>query len=401
MIKCVIFDMDGTLANTLPLCITSFRKSIEKLSGKILTDREIINTFGVSEEGIIKKLLPESYKEGLALYLQYYKDLHRQMCPEPFSGIKEFLQWLKEQGIFVALVTGKGEKSLDISLQELGLAEYFAQIKYGNEQGTDKSVYIKQIISDFSLSKQDVIYVGDTVSDIMSSRRAGVSAVAAAWAETADLEKLENAMPTYLARSIQDLQCWIEKENEVRNTVNSVNKADLKIIANARKLTREYYLTDYDDTENRRRILTALFGKIGNNVAIDTPFHCNYGKNIYIGDNVIINMNCTFVDDAKIIIGNSVLIASNVQIYTSSHSTDPNERMIKNWREKNANWFSTYSEPIIIQDGVWIGGGAIILPNVVIGKNSVIGAGSVVNRSIPDNCVAVGNPCRPIRYFNQ
>lgn len=176
---------------------------------------------------------------------------------------------------------------------------------------------------------------------------------------------------------------------------------DLKIIADARRLTREYNTLDYEDTENRRRVLSELFGKIGNNVVIDTPLYCNYGKNIYIGDNVIININCTFVDDAEIVIGNHVLIASNVQFYTASHVPEPDERIIENWEKKGTNWFRTYSEPITVNDGVWIGGGAIILPGVVIGQNSVIGAGSVVNRSIPDNCVAVGNPCRPIRYFTK
>lgn len=99
MIKCVIFDMDGTLADTLPLCIESFRRSIEKLSGKILTDREIIETFGPSEEGVVKKLLPGNYKEGLELYLQYYKELHGIMCPRPFDGIIPLLKWLKSQSI--------------------------------------------------------------------------------------------------------------------------------------------------------------------------------------------------------------------------------------------------------------------------------------------------------------
>ena len=132
----------------------------------------------------------------------------------------------------------------------------------------------------------------------------------------------------------------------------------LELIARARELTREYSHSDYRDTEGRNAILHELLGQIGENVAIDTPFHCDHGKNIFIGNDVIINMNCTFVDDRPIRIGSRVLIASNVQIYTASHP---------------------------------------VLPGVTIGKNSVIGAGSVVTRSIPENSVAVGSPCKVIR----
>ncbi len=186
-----------------------------------------------------------------------------------------------------------------------------------------------------------------------------------------------------------------------RNTFDGPTEEILETIANARRLTREYYLTDYKEKEKKNRILTELLGKLGDNVAIDTPFYCDYGKNIFIGDNVIININCTFVDNSKITIGNHVLIASNVQLYTASHPTAPKERLICDWQEKGCAWFSTYSEPITIKDGAWLGGGVIVLPGVTIGENAVIGAGSVVTRSIPDNCVAVGNPCKPIRYFEK
>lgn len=174
---------------------------------------------------------------------------------------------------------------------------------------------------------------------------------------------------------------------------------DLKIIANARRLTREYFFSDYEDTEKRKKILSELFGSVGENVVIDTPLHCDYGKHTFIGNNVIINMNCTFVDDAKITIGSNVLIASNVQFYTGTHDTDPEKRMNKNWEEEGKQWFNTLCKPITVKDGAWLGGGVIVLPGVTIGENSVIGAGSVVTRSIPDNCVAVGNPCRPIRFL--
>jgi maltose O-acetyltransferase len=113
---------------------------------------------------------------------------------------------------------------------------------------------------------------------------------------------------------------------------------------------------------------------------------------------VIININCTFVDCNKIEIGNNVLIASNVQIYTATHPVETYERLVENWKETDEiPYFRTYALPVKIGDNVWIGGGVIILPGVTIGKNSVIGAGSVVTRSIPENSVAFGNPCKVIR----
>lgn len=175
----------------------------------------------------------------------------------------------------------------------------------------------------------------------------------------------------------------------------------LKLIARTRELTREYYLSDYEDTEKRNAILRELLGGIGENVEIDTPFHCDHGNNIFLGSDVIIGINCTFVDNAEIRIGNRVLIASNVQFYTSSHPVLPQERLVPDWKEKGTTFFRTYARPIEIKDNVWIGGGSIILAGVTIGENSVIGAGSVVTRSIPANSVAVGNPCRVIRTFEE
>ena len=120
-----------------------------------------------------------------------------------------------------------------------------------------------------------------------------------------------------------------------------------------------------------------MFGHLGENVHVDIDFRCEYGKNIFVGNKVIINMNCTFVDNNRIEIDNNVLIASNVQIYTATHSTNVKERTMQNWDESKAIC-NTFALPIKIEDNVWIGGGAIILPGVTIGRNSVIGAGSVV-----------------------
>lgn len=181
-------------------------------------------------------------------------------------------------------------------------------------------------------------------------------------------------------------------------TFNTSDPEIQNIIHRARAITRQYNNTISTDAEKKREILSDLFGKMGSNVHVDTPFYCDYGKHISVGNNVIININCTFVDCNHITIGNDVLIASNVQIYTATHATNTNERLVENWIENEESpYFRTYALPVTIEDKVWIGGGVIILPGVTIGKNSVIGAGSVVTKSIPANSVAVGNPCRVIR----
>lgn len=112
-------------------------------------------------------------------------------------------------------------------------------------------------------------------------------------------------------------------------------------------------------------------------------------------------MNCTFVDCNKITIGDNVLIASNVQLYTATHPVTLQERLTPNWNAETGQYFCrTYALPIKIGNGCWLGGGAIVLPGVTIGDGSVIGAGSVVTKDIPENSLAAGNPCRVIRKIN-
>ncbi len=174
----------------------------------------------------------------------------------------------------------------------------------------------------------------------------------------------------------------------------------LQIIYRCKRLVRELNDTDMENMPRRHHLLSELFGSMGDNVHVDIDFHCEYGINIHCGNDVIINMNCTFVDNNRIDIGNNVLIASDVKIYTATHTTDVVGRT-NSQENKKISWCfcRTFSCPVRIEDNVWIGGGAILLPGVVIGRNSVIGAGSVVTRSIPENCVAVGNPCRVIKHI--
>lgn len=170
----------------------------------------------------------------------------------------------------------------------------------------------------------------------------------------------------------------------------------------ARLLLREYNSLEYNQKAKKTEILKEMLGSMGDNVSIGLPFICDYGCNIHIGNNVSINMNCTLVDCNKITIGNNVLIASNVQMYTATHPVELADRLTPNWDSESGEYFCrTYALPITIGNGCWIGGGVIILPGVTIGNGTVIGAGSIVTKDIPDNCLAVGNPCRVVRKINE
>ena len=149
-----------------------------------------------------------------------------------------------------------------------------------------------------------------------------------------------------------------------------------------RRLLAQFNATDYADTERKQALLREMFGSLGKGVHVDIDFHCEYGKHIFIGDKVIINMNCTFVDNNRIDIGSNVLIASNVQIYTATHSTKVSERMVQNWSE-GEEICRTYALPVKIEDGVWIGGGAILLPGVIVASAGTVLSGQAALSPVP------------------
>lgn len=161
----------------------------------------------------------------------------------------------------------------------------------------------------------------------------------------------------------------------------------------AKKLQTELMLIDTTDPR-REDILDELIGSRGENTWINSPIFVDYGENIHLGRNVEINMNCTFLDCNTITIGDYSGIGPNVQIYAVGHPINAAERL-----SEDGTLWRCYSAPVTIGRNVWIGGGAIILPGVTIGDNTTIGARSVVTKSVPANCLAVGNPCRVIRQL--
>jgi maltose O-acetyltransferase len=155
----------------------------------------------------------------------------------------------------------------------------------------------------------------------------------------------------------------------------------------AQELLFRFNMTRPDAGEERRALLTELFNAFGTGAVLKPSFRCDYGSNISIGEDTFINYDCVFLDCNRITIGRQVQIAPCVQIYTATHPLDAATRRSK----------LEFALPVVIKDGAWLGGGAIVCPGVTIGENTVVGAGSVVTRDLPPGVLAVGNPCRVLR----
>lgn len=143
--------------------------------------------------------------------------------------------------------------------------------------------------------------------------------------------------------------------------------------------------------EERKEIIRSLFGKTGRDFIIHSPFHCDFGMNIRIGENFVGNFNLTILDEALVTIGNHVFIGPNSSLCTITHAFHADQR----------NEGIMCAKPITIEDDVWIASNVVVLPGVTIGSGAIIGAGSVVTKDIPARVLAVGNPCRVVRAISE
>ena len=193
MIKLIAFDLDGTIGDTVPMCIRAFEKAVSPYAGHTLSEREITQTFGLNEVGMIKKVAGEKWREALHDFYPVYEEMH-QSCPSPYEGIRELIKTLQKAGVLVALITGKGDKSCRITLEQFGMRNLFCSIKTGTEDKPNKAEAIEELLHDFRLNK------------------AGVTCLSAAWATTADVSGLKKANPSKVFPSIKELTLFLSIE---------------------------------------------------------------------------------------------------------------------------------------------------------------------------------------------
>ena len=204
----VIFDLDGTLGDTLPVCYRAFARVFARRLGREYGDAEIHAMFGPSEEGILARLCPDDPAAALAEYLAEYRLAHRR-CPKPFDGIPDLLQMLRDDGVELAIVTGKGPRSARISLEAFGLASRFPVVEAGSAAGGVKPAAMRRVLAGWGLAHGEVAGVGDSPSDVRAAKEVGITSIAAAWAQGAARDRLAASQPDHLFDAVPALRAWL------------------------------------------------------------------------------------------------------------------------------------------------------------------------------------------------
>lgn len=209
MLGGVIFDLDGTLGDTLPVCFAAFRATTVQFLGLEHTEDELRAMFGPTEEGILASLLPDGHEQALDHFLDGYRS-HHNLTPTPFDGIVDLLDRLDDRHIPTAVVTGKGARSARISLDAWGIADRFDRVEAGGDHGSIKRERMAAVVAGWEVEPGSVIAVGDAVTDITAGRHAGVIPVAAAWSPGTDAAALRAGAPDAVFDDVASFAAWLE-----------------------------------------------------------------------------------------------------------------------------------------------------------------------------------------------
>lgn len=210
MIKLIAFDLDGTIGDTIPLCLKAFKEAVASYTDHELSENEIVQTFGLNEEGMIKQVVSEeNWEKALNDFYVIYEKMH-VLCPDPFGDMMVLINELRERDKIVTLITGKGVKSCDITLRQFGMEACFDRIETGSSEKNRKSEAMKALQQHYQICPNEMIYIGDAVSDIDACNAAGIQCLSAAWAASTVCEQLEKYNSGYVFDSIKLLRDYLQ-----------------------------------------------------------------------------------------------------------------------------------------------------------------------------------------------
>ncbi|MDD3153466.1 MAG: HAD hydrolase-like protein [Victivallaceae bacterium] len=208
--KALLFDFDGTVADTYDLCVESFRLTLLEALGKELSRAEITAHFGYNEEGVLRRFLGEERaRETMPLLLTHYRTLMQQRNAAPFPGVRELLMQSRKQGYRIALATGKSKATTDISLDCYAWGDLFECVTTGSPLTQSKTGTMKQALTLLNVSPEEALYIGDAPSDVTSARGVPMRIAGAGWAASTDISLLKKAEPDYLFASIAELSQFL------------------------------------------------------------------------------------------------------------------------------------------------------------------------------------------------
>jgi len=210
----ILFDFDGTVADTLPLIFAAFRSTFQQFLGQYVTDAQILAMFGPTETVILQNTLsPDQLDAGLAHFFEMYTKEHHRVANPP--EIREMLASFQEAGIRMGIVTGKGRRSADISLREWDLDRYFEVVITGDEVSAPKPnpEGILLAMKQMGISAEETIYVGDSDVDVLAGKAAGLVTVGVRWLEVTQGNGLFNPEPDYRFSDVRAFRDWVLKES--------------------------------------------------------------------------------------------------------------------------------------------------------------------------------------------
>lgn len=172
------------------------------------TDREVVETFGLNEIGMIKSIVPENWEQALYDFYSLYEKLHYE-CSEPYEGIQDLIVALRAKGFILALITGKGERSCQITLNAFGMEHNFDEILTGSESENVKAQSLKLLLKKYDLLPAQCVYIGDAVSDVSEAGKAGIICLSALWGTTAKAEELKIINADYIFETVGELRDYL------------------------------------------------------------------------------------------------------------------------------------------------------------------------------------------------